>query len=676
MTQDRAGDGSVALRLALFASILSAMLMAAMLVLRTGLPTPLGAVALGPAIAGLATLGPALWANRRGLRGEVWLGPIAVLMLIAGCLIAACGIVGQVLLWIAFLAVLARTILVLRQSGTTPGGRLALWLLLLLLATALAVLLTAGIKYVNFIADQLLLYGRTDGDVMFHGAIVNAIRNFGMPSTGIDGVHLLRYHTGFDALAALIARGGEIDAVLALIILRATILLPLSVFAFGWAALVYGRLLLPALTLRPLALATAAVIIGLLLQTGFFGSLILHNDPLVLSGLLLTLFAPAVLTDLIERGAGARAAMVAGAIAVPLLCLAKISTGAVWCALVGYMVLRLVGPRRIGFWVTGVAMTVLFGACTWLGNDPAQSGATWFGTPFFVAYGFKQGNYLLPLTAHAYLIVVMAALVRLRSAMPAAPRRWIIEALLVASVAADVPPLILEIEGGDAGFFLAAANWLMAPFLAMLIAALPHIVGSAQPRGRRLAQGALAVLLLTVTIDGALRSDDRFNVAVSGAALVHTGDLTYYADDKRRVWRADTKRALREHGLLGLFRLPPPPPTGAALADALMTVRAGASRIAAYIPPQSDYWNFVNDCDGRSLWPMAASGVPLIDGTVPSQAECPQDFALLGYGVPPETRSALAEPELCRRALAAGFPMVVQIGSLEERAKDNVTVCR
>jgi hypothetical protein len=413
-------------------------------------------------------------------------------------------------------------------------------------------------------------------------------------------------------------------------------------------------------------------------QAGFFGNLILLNDPLVLSGVLMTLFAPAIIADLIERGAAARLALLAGAIAVPLLCLAKISTGAVWCALVGYMVLRLVGPRRIGFWVTGVVMTVLFAGCYWLSNDPGQSGAKLFGTPFFVEYGFKQGNYLLPVTVHAYLIVVMVALVRLRNAMPAMPRRWIIEALLAATAAANVPPLILEIEGGDAGFFLHAANWLLAPFLAMLIAALPHWIRNAQPRAKRIAQGMLAVVLLAIVIDGGIRSGDRVNLAISGAALVHTGDLTYYADDKRRVWRADAKRALQEHGLVGLFRLPPPTPSGAGLAAALTAARQaqGDLRTAAYIPPQSDYWNFVPDCDGRSLWPMAASGVPLIDGTVPVQSACRQEFALIGYGTPPETRTLLAEPELCRRALEAGLPVVLQVESLGDRSKDHLTVCR
>jgi hypothetical protein len=651
-----------------------------MLVLRAGLATPLGAVAVGPAIAGVALLGPALCAN--AFHRPAWVGPIAVVVLIAGCLIAALGIAGHLVLWIAFLAALIGTVRALRQPAAASGESYAAWLLLLLFAAALSVLLVAGSKYVNFIADQLLLYGRTDGDVMFHGAIVNAIRDFGMPSTGIDGVHLLRYHTGFDVLAALIGRGSGIEAVFALTILRTTILFPAAVFAVAWAGRIYGRLLLPDLALRPLSLAAGAVIFGLLVQNGTVGYLTLHNDPMALSGVLMTLLAPAVITDLFERRGAARMALIVGAVAMPLICLTKISTGAVWCALVGYAVLRLVGPRRAAFWLTGIVMVLLFAGAAWLATEPAQSGAILFGTPFFVQYGIKDGNYLLPLLIHASMIVVIVALVWLRPVLAAAPRSWIIELLLVTTAAANVPPLILEIDGGDAGFFLDALNWLAAPFIAMLIAAAPHWIRAAAPRRRRLAQAALAIVLLAMVVDGALRSDDRFNLAISGTALVHTGDLSYYADDKRRrVLRADAERALQEHGLIGLFRLPPPPPVGAGLAETLAAARRsdleqGNLGTSAYIPPQSDYWTFVKDCDGRSLWPMATAGVPLIDGYVPVQAECRQEFALIGYGPAPEVRAKLSEPELCSRATAAGFPLVLQIESLGDRSKDRLLTCR
>jgi hypothetical protein len=61
---------------------------------------------------------------------------------------------------------------------------------------------------------------------------------------------------------------------------------------------------------------------------------------------------------------------------------------------------------------------------------------------------------------------------------------------------------------------------------------------------------------------------------------------------------------------------------------------------------------------------------------VPVQADCPQEFAAIGYGPPPAVRAKLDDTELCRRADAAGFPVVMEIGSLEDRSKDRVAACR
>jgi hypothetical protein len=651
------------LRLGLFAVALSILITAVLFVMRLGLPTPPLAILLGPAIVAAAVMPALLWG------GSIWAGPLAVIGLLVGCGLAALGTLGFALLWLIALASIVIAIRRLNHDAFLSLRRIAAWLLLLLAAALLATLLIAGSKYTNFIADQLLLYGRTDGDVMFHGAIINAYRYFHFPSTGIDGLNLLRYHTGVDVLAALIAGGARIDALLGLIILHAAVLFPLAVFAVGWGGLLFGQALLP-VGLRALAAATAAVIVTLLVQCGSWNELGVQGDPMLLSGTLFVLLAPPVVLDLMARRAAAHVALGVGILAVPVLSLAKVSTGAVWCALIGWLVLRLIGPKRLAFWIAAVAMTALFVASFLLANEPGQSGAMLFGTPFYI----ESGSFLLPLAVHATLLIVLGAFVVLRNQLPAPARRMLIEAFLVTAVAANVPGLALEIPGGDAFFFLSALNWLMAPALAMVAASLPALIAPLAPERRRFAWPIVTVVLLALLVDGGLRADDRFNTAISGVALVRTGDTTYYADDKRKIWRADTARALSEHGLIGLYALQPPSPSGSSLAAALATAKSADA--AAYIPPDSDYWSFVKDCDGRSLWPMAVAGVPLIDGTVPNQAECRQEFALIGYGSPPEVRTRLDETVLCGRAEAAGFPVVLEIDSLEDRSKDRVAACR
>jgi hypothetical protein len=412
----------------------------------------------------------------------------------------------------------------------------------------------------------------------------------------------------------------------------------------------------------------------LVVQIGFFGQLGLQNDPMLLSGILFALLAPPIIMDLLARRAAAHAALVAAILAVPVLSLTKVSTGAVWCALIGWLVLRLIGPKRLAFWITAVAMTALFIPSFYLANSPGASGAVLFGTPYLIQYGFNAGNFLLPVAVLGIPIIVIVAFALMRDVLPPLARPMLIEAFLVTALAANLPGLLLDIPGGDATFFLSALNWLMAPALAMLAASLPLMIPELRAELRRFAWPLVGLVLVGLLIDVGIRVDDRFNTAISGAALVRTGDVSYYSDDKRRVWREDTNRALSKHGLIGLFRLKPPIPTGAGLAAALETAKSGDA--AVYIPPESDYWNYVKDCDGRSLWPMAVAGVPLIDGTTPNQAECRQEFALLGYGTPPEVRTKLDDAALCARATAAGFPVVVEIGSLEDRSKDRVAACR
>jgi len=655
------------LRLGLFAVALSVLLAAILFVMRSGLPNPPLAILLGPAIVAVAVLPALLWG------GSIWAGPLAVIGLVVACILSAGGIVGFALLWIGAVASVVVAIRRLKEDAFLSPRRVAAWAALLIGAALLSALLMAGNKYVNFIADQLLLYGRTDGDVMFHGAIINAFRYFHFPSTGIDGLNLLRYHMGVDALAALVAGGGNVSAVLGLIILKVEVLIPLAVFATGWGGLLFAQALLPVAP-RALAAAVAALILVLLVQCGSWGELIILNDPMLLSGILLALLAPPIVMDLLARREAARLALVAATLAIPVLTLAKVSTGAVWCALIGWLVLRLIGPKRPTFWITAVAMTAVFAGSFLMANTPGQTGAVLFGTPFYVEYGFNDGNYLLPLAVHATLLLVIGAFLLWRDAIPALPRRMLIEALVMTALAANLPGLLLYIPGSDAVFFLSALNWVVVAPVVMVAASLPNLIPDLAPKLRRFAWPVAGLVLVGMLVDAGLKVDDKFQVATSGTALIRTGDTTYYSDDKRRVWRADTKRALSEHELLDLYTMKPASPSGASLLSALETAKSADA--AAYFPPEADYWSFIENCDARSLWPMAAAGVPLIDGYVPVQADCPQEFAAIGYGPPPAVRAKLDDTELCRRADAAGFPVVMEIESLEDRSKDRVAACR
>jgi hypothetical protein len=170
----------------------------------------------------------------------------------------------------------------------------------------------------------------------------------------------------------------------------------------------------------------------------------------------------------------------------------------------------------------------------------------------------------------------------------------------------------------------------------------------------------------------------KFNIFMAYNALLHTGDRSYYDQDNRRGWREDGRRAWAAHGL-GVFSLPPPPQAGKSLVDALRAYKAETGNAgAAYLAVQSDYWTLVSDCDGKVTFPMSLAGVPVIDGYLPVQAECPQQFSLRGYGgwgAAPETRGDIGDEELCRRAREKGFPAVLRIDSLADRGRDRKIAC-
>jgi hypothetical protein len=568
-------------------------------------------------------------------------------------------------------------------------SRIARWIGLLIIAGIFAVLLIHGSKYLNFVADQLLLYGRTDGDMMFHGAIVNAFRYFHFPSTGIDGLRLLHYHVGLDAIASLIATGTSFNAVLSLVVLRAEILFPAAVFAIGWAAVTLGRLLMPKLEFNGLSISAASTVMFLLIESGRLTGLTLANDPMLLSGVYLVLLMPAVLACLAEPEnrtgeATLRRPMLwhpvwlLALVAIFFLSAMKISAGYVWTGLLGFWVLRLLSPKRPAFWLIGAVAATAFLACYWIFNDSAGSGGSMlFGTPYYWERGFAKGDYLMPLRQHSHVIAALILLWLLRRVSEPKPFRLLAESFGFMIVIANLPGLLMEIPGGDAIFFTRTFEWLATPLLALGIALLPQYLSRIAPGRRKLGWGVAALILIGLVVDAATLTPTRINTLIAGAALLHTGDRSYYAGDNRRTWRLDAQRAMKEYGAAGLFRLPPPPPTGAGLADALNAYRAEyGSDGAAYLPPQSDYWAMVSDCDGKSLWPMTIAGVPLVDGYIPVQSECPQEFAVSGYSTPPVARHDLSDSELCKRATDVGFVEVLRIDSLSDRARDRRLNCK
>jgi hypothetical protein len=224
----------------------------------------------------------------------------------------------------------------------------------------------------------------------------------------------------------------------------------------------------------------------------------------------------------------------------------------------------------------------------------------------------------------------------------------------------------MYIQSGNAVYFLISQAWIAIPVLAALLPGALAILAAWLGRVHRLASVA-AVILTVIAVGYASYSELRTRGALflAANALLRSGDLSYYADDKRRVWRSDAKRALDEFGLWHLLTAPAPVPPGAGLAQALTDLRATAGdKTALYVPASnSEYWNLVIDCDGKSLFPVAESGLALIQGYVPKQADCPQEIALRGFGIPMDIRPQETPQSICNRAREKGFDKVAWLAT-------------
>lgn len=667
------------LQLAFFAICLSLTQAAFIVAFRTGLPTPILSYTIGPAILVCTVLGPTLWASRAPGRVK-WIGPLAIAVFLASFVLISFGIVFQVLIFAAALFLLAKALLTFGRFMLSPG-RLALWLALFLAVVAVSTIQIAGIKYVNYVADQLALAGRTDGDMLMHAALGNAIRYFNVSSTGIDGVHFSPYHFGIDALTALLSRGTGFDIILSLIALKIPLLIPLMSFAASWSGLILGRALMPQGRFSALALVTGSSAVAFLLQSTPLFNMVTYSDPLLLSGILMLLSAPTIIRILNDAAAGPGAVRRAWALAVFsifLIGIAKISNGFVWSGLIVFWALRRYGLGA-GFWAVAIGAGIVFIPSYLLTVDQGAARTILFGTPYFVERGFDKGLYFEPLRMFCQTLAAILWLALLKRDVALGARRFLIESLAFAIFVGNLPGLLMWIDGGDAAQFMFAVAWVSLPVLSTLLAALPDRLKAWRSDRRRLAwSGAVLAAIACIAIsvkDVKL----KFNIFMAYNALLHTGDRSYYDEDNRSGWREDGRRAWATYGL-GIFQLPPPPQAGKSLVDALLAYKAEAGNEgAAYLTPQSDYWPFVSDCDGKVTYPMSLAGVPVIDGYLPVQSVCPQQFSLRGYGgwgAAPEIRGDLDDEALCSRARQEGFTVMLRIESLADRSRDRKIVCQ
>ena len=674
MIADRDAVCSTALddlkRIAVFVLGLNALLALIMGLLRHGMPGLLELVAVFAALSTLAVTAP-FHAGRLLPGPRLHLQLLGPLVALAGLIALALTYLGRFGAWsIIVLAAISAAPIIWQVARGASIRRAPLWLGLLVLSALLLGLDFAGTKYSSFFADQLALFGRTDGDQFYQGALVASLANFGIPSMAIDGLQPMHYHFGFNWMTARVSAAVPGDPIAAVVASKMFLFVPLVWFAVGLAASVWRAALMPQVRVAPLA-AIGSIALFILLATYFDVGNIVYESESMLSGAALGLLLfPGVLLLALDRdapGSWRMIAIVICSLGLWPLAACKISMSFVFAGIFGISMLLVHGLRRAELWVGGVLSVLAFGAAMLTFNDPGSEGAEWLGRIYYFEYGFDRGDWLVPVAAHAETILALLFQWGLRGELTAV-RKQALCALLAGSAVANLPMLLLRIEGGDALYFLYAQAWLATT---INVALFPQVWAVSARYLRTISPwlpvGLAALLLIGLIAQSTSYITWRFNGFVSASALLHTGDRSYYADDKRRVWREDRKRALEEIGLAKLLTGSPAQPDGAALAERLRALRTEFGTSAAvFVPAENEaYWEMARDCDAKSLFPIAVAGLPQVLGYYAKQETCRQDAAWFGFPPPPaEPAMRQTENAVCQRAYETGFQTVIWVDSL------------
>lgn len=651
-------------RAAWFVAWLMLPLAALMLLARDGMPQYRGLILVGMCVTAVALYLPFYlirWLPSEKSRA-LWFGPLVI---VSGLLTIAVTYLGAAGAYVLF-AVAAAVILpkIISNRGVVTWQ----WWLLWLAATIYLAFEMGGNKYANFFADRLALFGRTDGDIFAQGAIVGSIQSYGWPSFAIDGLAPLKYHVGALWLAARLNDAGGGDYIASVIAAKIFVLTPLLVFAALQAALLFHAILRPGRTIGIAALIGALGLVIFVAPYAGLGFATFASETMSLGAALALLVFPSLylLGSDPDSSRGARhLAWAVAAVAFFLIGGGKISMAFVLALIFAWWLLRTEGLNSKAFWLWGDVGFVAFLVAYLMFNDSSSMGAQFFGKPYYMEYGFERGEWWIPIT---YQIETLGALALLIFACAkTVARRLTIETLIVAALAGNLPCLIMYIQSGNAAYFLISQAWIAIPILAALLPGAFAALGARLRRVHRFAPVAaivLAVIGIGYASFGELRT--RASLFLSANALLRSGDLSYYADDKRRAWRADAKRALKEFGLWHLLTAPAAEPTGEKLAQGLAELRyAAGDTTALYVPASNvDYWNLVVDCDGKSLFPISEAGLAMIQGYVPKQSDCPQEIALRGFGMPSDVRPEETPQSICARARDKGFDKVAWLDSL------------
>ena len=522
--------------------------------------------------------------------------------------------------------------------------------------------------------ETLSLNGNIHHDTFYYAGIANMLETYGVPSTGLDGVPLIRYHFGSPWLFAKWADLLGTDV--------------LSFYSLGYPVMVlplfFSSLLLFSAELRhawgagearPLGsdprvwLVFAAATVGFI-PTSALDALAVWNSNAFISesyliGMPVFFFALGVGLAFGRGRPPGTSSVTWGSFAflcvfVPLILAAlgflKISLMILAFALAIYLAVRIGWYRKPVVWLCVVLSAIAVAVTYRLVSLPAQN--TGISPLHFMRFDARQGwQQFFPLIHFLWTWVYIGARVweegardfRSLQAVVTANRLLDAEALAVVAILGFMPGELIAIHGGSAVYFSDVQRWLALSFI---VARLAQWKWTLAPKAERIPglRGVRLSTVLLVFVAMPFVATLFVNLAQWPARVLRTNIVTRRELASRQSLYQPVVTALRE-----IARLP----------------EEQRRKSLLFIPQSSSqYWSMFsadNRCSFTPLVAPAIASVAMLDGMPPAECDATDQYNMTLYArrERPQTTFDWSDPALCAKARARGFDRLIVLEAPE-----------
>ena len=645
---------------AVAAAVIAIVLAAVYWISRIGFANPLAPVIKALGVSLFLIAAPLAIARRFQRASEVswWMSQSSV-ALVCIAIVTLAGILARaVRLEIVMLFVVAGIVLTVWTIGRWLGRGTAVRSIAFLLGAIIFAVWCAGVIWgsrykMPLFWETLSLHANIHHDTFYYASMANMLDTYGVPSTGLDGIPLIRYHFGSTWLYAHWSHLVGSDVLSFYSLGYPVIVLPLffsAMLAFAseagaslrtsWA----GWLVLLAATVGFLPW-------GGLYAVGVWNANAFISESYLIGMAVFLLVCGSGLALWRTGGADAKRAssLVFFLLFVPLVIIAlgllKISLMIIAFALAIYLALRLQLFRHPVVLASSVVCLIGFLATFWLVNLPAQNRG--ISVLDFMLHNNAQGwQQFFPLFHLLWTLAYLAGraweegTTDLKSLIAALREGRLIdaEALAVVAVVGFLPGEIVSIYGGSAIYFSDVQRWLA---VSLIMGRIGVWVARRKPR-EQYASVRLSTVLLIIVLAPFVVSLFVNLVQVPG-----------------RVVRANiaTRRELSQGSSYE--------PVVTALRDISRLPRSERRRALLFIPQSNTgYWSMFT-ADGRCTFtPLIAPGiasVAMLDGMPPVGCSVTDQYNMTAYRlrIAPQTPADITDEALCAKTRAKGFSEVI-----------------